>query len=86
MNRRILVYEDATLDIQEHFDYLAQNNKDRAFEFFDAARKMFAALARMPGMSNLYESEEEDLVNIRKWAVQGFKKYLIFYRYDDDIV
>ncbi len=86
INQPILVHEDATLDIQEHFDYLAQNNIDSAFEFFDAARQTFAALARMPGMGNLYESEEEDLVNIRKWAVQGFKKYLIFYRYDDDIV
>jgi toxin ParE1/3/4 len=86
MNRRILVHEDAALDLQEHCDYLAQNNRDSVFQFFDAARKTFAALARMPGMGHRYESEEDDLANIRKWAVQGFKKYLIFYRYDEDIV
>jgi hypothetical protein len=33
MNRRILVHEDATLDLHEHFDYLALNNRDTAFEF-----------------------------------------------------
>jgi toxin ParE1/3/4 len=66
MNRRILITEDASLDLQEHFNYLAQNNRDRAFDFFDAARKTFAALARMPGMGQKYESEEDDIVNIHK--------------------
>jgi hypothetical protein len=36
MNRRILITEDANLDLQEHFTYLAQNNRDRAFRFFDS--------------------------------------------------
>jgi toxin ParE1/3/4 len=83
MNRRILIHEDASLDLQEHCNYLAQNNRDSAFQFFDAARQTFAALARMPGMGNLYESEEE-IVNVRKWAVKEFKKYLIFYRFNDE--
>ena len=80
MNRRILITEDANLDLREHFNYLAQNNRDRAFHFFDAARQTFASLARMPGMGQRYESEDEDIVDIRKWAVKGFKKYIIFYR------
>ena len=86
MNRRILITEDANLDLQEHFSYLGQNNRDRAFHFFDAARQTFASLARMPGMGQQYESEEEDVVNIHKWTVKGFKNYLIFYRYDDENV
>jgi toxin ParE1/3/4 len=85
MNRRILIHEDASLDLHEHFSYLAQNNRDRAFEFFDAARQTFATLARMPGMGQQHDSEE-DIANIRKWAVKGFKKYLIFYRYDDEVL
>ena len=85
MNRRILIHEDASLDLHEHCNYLAQNSRDSAFHFFDAARQTFAALAQMPGIGNLYESEE-DIVNVRKWAIKGFKKYLIFYRYDDENV
>jgi toxin ParE1/3/4 len=54
MNRCILIYEDATLDLQEHFNYLAQNSRDKAFLFFDSARETFAALARMPGMGSEY--------------------------------
>jgi toxin ParE1/3/4 len=40
----------------------------------------------MPGMGQQYESEDDDIVNVRKWAVKGFKQYLIFYRYDDEII
>jgi toxin ParE1/3/4 len=86
MNRRILIHEDATLDLHEHSNYLAQNSRDNALHFFDAARQTFAALARMPGMGQRYESAEEDIVNIRKWSVKGFRQYIIFYRYDDEII
>jgi toxin ParE1/3/4 len=86
MNLRILIHEDATLDLHEHCNYLSQNNQNSALQFFDAARQTFAALARMPGMGRQYESEEDDIINIRKWAVKGFKQYLIFYRYDDELL
>jgi hypothetical protein len=46
MSRHTLIREDATIDLHEHFDYLAQNNRDSAFRFFDAARQTFAVLAR----------------------------------------
>lgn len=50
MNRRIFIHEDASLDLHEHFSYLAQTNRDRAVQFFDAARQNFATLGRMPGI------------------------------------
>ena len=85
MNRCIFIHEDASLDLHEHFSYLAQTNRDRAVQFFDAARQTFATLGRIPGMGQQYDSEE-DIVNIRKWVVKGLKKYLIFYRYDDEVL
>jgi toxin ParE1/3/4 len=86
MNRRILIHENAILDLHEHSNYLAQNNRDSAFNFFDAVRQTFANLAKMPGMGQRYESQEEDVINIRKWVVKGFKQYIIFYRYDDELL
>lgn len=86
MTRRILIHDNATIDIHEHFAYIAETDRDRAFRFFDAARQTFAALAQMPGIGQVYNSEEDDIVNIRKWSVKNFNKYLIFYRYDDDII
>jgi hypothetical protein len=32
MNLRILIHEDATLDLHEHCTYLAQNNQNRLGE------------------------------------------------------
>jgi plasmid stabilization system protein ParE len=55
MNLRILIHEDATLDLHEHCNYLSQNSQNSALQFFDAARQTFAALARMPGMGQRYE-------------------------------
>jgi toxin ParE1/3/4 len=86
MTRYIRLHTDATLDIDEHFGYLTQRDAEQALRFFDAARQTFAALARMPGMGQAYDSGDRDVVNIRKWAVKGFKKYLIFYRYDDEAI
>jgi len=86
MIRKILLLEDATLDLNEHYSYLTQSNQEAAIRFFDAARQTFADLARMPGMGRLYDSGEEDISNVHKWFVKGFNKYLIFYRYDDNVI
>jgi toxin ParE1/3/4 len=40
----------------------------------------------MPRMGQQYESEDESITGIHKWAVKGFRKYIIFYRYDDENV
>jgi toxin ParE1/3/4 len=84
MTRRIFLLEDATLDLNEHYSYLLQSDQDIAISFFDAARQTFANLARMPGVGRVYESGEDDISDVHKWFVKGFKKYLIFYRYDDE--
>uniref|UniRef100_UPI00286DBC30 type II toxin-antitoxin system RelE/ParE family toxin n=1 Tax=Chamaesiphon sp. VAR_69_metabat_338 TaxID=2964704 RepID=UPI00286DBC30 len=71
--------------LHEHCNYLSQNSQNSALQFFDASRQTFA-LARMPGMGRKYESEEDDIIDIRKLTVTGFKQYLIFYRYDEEIL
>ncbi|WP_310413069.1 hypothetical protein, partial [Chamaesiphon sp. OTE_8_metabat_110] len=38
MNLRILIHEDATLDLHEHCNYLAQNNQNSAFNFYPLNR------------------------------------------------
>lgn len=86
MSRSIVINEAAEQALKEYFNYIAQQDADRALQFFDAARQTFAALARMPGMGKVYDSQEEDISNIRKWAVKGFRQYLIFYRYDDEVL
>ncbi|WP_315790892.1 type II toxin-antitoxin system RelE/ParE family toxin [Fischerella sp. JS2] len=84
MTKWIIITPKASLDIDEHFAYIAQENPDAALHFFDAVRETFAELARMPGMGRLYKVQNPRLQGLRKWAVKDFKKYLIFYFQQDE--
>jgi len=84
MTRRIVIRPRASVDLDEHFSYIAQNNFDAALGFFDAARQTFSQLAQMPGIGSLYNIENLHLVGLRKWAVRGFDKFLIFYLESSD--
>ena len=86
MNRLIRLHKDATIDLEDYVNYIAQTDRDRAFRLFDAARQTFTALAQMPGMGRVYESDDDNISDLRKWAIKGFKQYLIFYRYDDETI
>ncbi|OUC16123.1 MAG: hypothetical protein B0A82_03275 [Alkalinema sp. CACIAM 70d] len=83
MSRTIAIYPQVEKDVQGIYRYIAANDRDRAITFFDAVRETFADLARMPGLGQVYESGENDLVNLHRWFVKGFKTYLIFYLFDD---
>ncbi|MDF5706819.1 MAG: type II toxin-antitoxin system RelE/ParE family toxin [Nostoc sp. S4] len=79
MTKGIVITPKASLDIDEHFAYIFQQNPDTALLFFDFIRETFAQLARMPGIGSQYHQDNIRLQGLRKWAVKGFKKYLIFY-------
>ncbi|MCC5606602.1 type II toxin-antitoxin system RelE/ParE family toxin [Nostoc sp. CHAB 5834] len=94
MTKRIVITPKASLDIDEYFAYIAQENPDTALLFFDSVRlvlsavegETFAQLARMPGMGSRYPVDNLGLQGLRKWAVKGFKKYLIFYFERDESI
>jgi toxin ParE1/3/4 len=80
MNRGITTRPQAAMDIDDCFIFIAQNNEDKALQFFDAVRQTFATLARRPGMGSLYLHPSMPNSDLRKWAVKEFRGYLIFYR------
>jgi hypothetical protein len=41
---------------------------------------------RFSGMGSLYAVDNSSLQGLRKWAVKGFKKYLIFYLDQEDFI
>ncbi|MBX9257765.1 type II toxin-antitoxin system RelE/ParE family toxin [Desmonostoc muscorum CCALA 125] len=86
MTKRIVITPKASLDIDEYFAYIAQENPNTALLFFDSVRQTFAQLARMPGMGSPYPLDNPRLQGLRKWAVKGFKKYLIFYFERDESI
>lgn len=86
MTKRIIITPKASSDIDEHFTYIAQDNVQAALQFFDATRETFAQIARLPGIGSLYQLKNPRLQGLRKWAVKGFKKFLIFYLEQEDSI
>ncbi|MBW4617541.1 MAG: type II toxin-antitoxin system RelE/ParE family toxin [Desmonostoc vinosum HA7617-LM4] len=80
----LVITPKASLDIDEHFAYISQENLNTALLFFDSVRETFAQLAKMPGIGSRYNSANLRLEGLRRWAVKGFKKYLIFYFEQDE--
>lgn len=66
MTKRIVITPKASLDIDEYFAYIAQENPDTALLFFDSVRETFAQLARMPGMGSRYPLDNLRLQGLRK--------------------
>ncbi|WP_121971224.1 type II toxin-antitoxin system RelE/ParE family toxin [Leptolyngbya sp. BC1307] len=86
MSKKITIRPRASQDIDEHYDFIAQRNSDAALQFFDAVRLTIAQIARMPGLGSIYRVRQQRLQGMRKWAVKGFKKYLIFYLEHDESI
>lgn len=86
MNRRITISPKASRDLEEQFDYIAQENLEAAMRFFDSVRQTFSQLAQTPGVGTPCQLSNPRLQGLRQWAVKGFKKHLIYYLTDDSSV
>lgn len=60
--------------------YLSRTSERTAGRFLDAARRSFAHLAAMPSMGAAYDALSPSLRGMRRFRVQNFEDYLIFYR------
>ena len=86
MARKILVLPEAEYNIEDTYNYIAEINRDRAMQFFDAARQTFAEFARIPGLGQLYINDADDISDLHRWFIKGFRNHLIFYRFNDEIL
>ena len=75
MTRRILIRPRASVDLDEQFAYIAEDNFDGALNFFDAARQTFSQLAQLPSIGSIYAVKNPRLVGLRKWSVKGFNPH-----------
>ncbi|NER93499.1 MAG: type II toxin-antitoxin system RelE/ParE family toxin [Symploca sp. SIO1B1] len=74
----------ARIDLAEYAIFIARENPDAAEKFLNAAQATFQTLLAMPGMGSLCHFSNPELQGIRRWAIKGFDKYLIFYQPIDD--
>jgi toxin ParE1/3/4 len=70
----------AEADIAEIVSFIAEDNPNAAQRFLDAAEAAFAVLASMPLMGRVVSFQSRVAQGIRIWHIQGFERYLIFYR------
>ncbi len=84
MTRQILIRPKASDDLDEQFAYIAIDNRDAALRFFDATRETISQLAKMPGIGSPVQNSS--LAGLRKLAVKGFNKHLIFYLTQDNYI
>lgn len=80
MSRSIRRLPQAKRDLIELADYLAQDSLAASDRFLQAAEQAFEALAGMPEMAGVWETDNPALAGIRVWPIRGFAKFLIFYR------
>lgn len=65
----------------EAFDYLEERGGiEVARRFLDAASKTFQELAETPHMGPLCGFERPSLRRLRRWRIEGFENWLIFYQ------
>jgi toxin ParE1/3/4 len=77
---RVYLREAARRDLLEQFVYLAENaSLDTAERFLAQAEASFDHLAGQPQMGAPLTLKPPELAGLRKWRVNDFDNYMIFY-------
>lgn len=84
--KRIIVEALARIDLNQQFDYIAQDSLQAAQSYFDAAMGSFKLISESPGIGHPRRSKIQQLAGMRSLPVRGFENYLIFYIPDDEKV
>ena len=85
-NLRIDVKYTAELDLLEALEFLREESPTTAIRFVEAFEKTLGDLSKMPEIGSMYEFSNLRLHGIRRWRINGFEKYLIFYRVEYDAI
>lgn len=80
MPNRIQRTPQAIADLDAIGSFIAEDNLNAATRFLEAAEAAFDLLASMPSMGRAVPFRGRTAQDIRMWRVQGFERYLIFYR------
>jgi toxin ParE1/3/4 len=68
------------LDLEEISDYIAQHSSSASLRFLDAAQDTFQFLERFPLVGRACRFRDPRMSDVRKRTIQGFKKYVVYYR------
>jgi toxin ParE1/3/4 len=74
----------AVTDLVQIAFHITLENEAAAARFLDAADETFQQLLRSPELGATGEFRARHLKGIRRWRVNGFESFLVFYRPVDD--
>jgi toxin ParE1/3/4 len=74
----------AVADLVQIAFHITLESESAAARFLDAAEATFQQLLRSPHLGATGEFRSRHLKGIRRWRVNGFENFLIFYRPVDD--
>lgn len=80
MTARVVILLEASRDIDEQFEYLADRGIDLARRFLSAVRASSQRLAEQPDRGFLRGFTHESLRDVRAGMVRGFPRHFIYYR------
>ena len=76
---RVIKRPSARRDLVQIAQYLRVRNPRAAARFLAAFDRTVKDLAEMPSLGGRYESDAEDMVELRIWTIPGFREYIILY-------
>ena len=71
MAKRLVISPQARADVEALFVYIATENFDAGFRYYDAAFESFNRLVEHPFIGAVRKFRNADLANLRMWFVQG---------------
>lgn len=86
MAYRVRLRAHAQQQIEQHVDRLAETSPQAAGRFIDALERSIELLSEWPESGPRYESSDDRLLQLRKWVIPGFRRFLVFYRFENDVV
>ena len=82
--RRRLAAQDSLEQIAAQ---IAEHDLEAAYRFVDAVEASLSLLSEMPEAGPRYETENAALAGrIRKWVIPRYRRYLLFYIFEEDVV
>lgn len=82
MTARAVIRPEASRDLDEQFEYLAEQSTELATRFLAAVRASVQRLVEQPDLGVSRGFTHEALRDVRAWMVRGFPKHIIYYRPD----
>lgn len=79
MIKPVRIRPKADNDLDDHINYIAQDNFNAALRFLEAVESTYTKIGEFPAIGSPRYTHLHLLENVRVWAIKGFENHLIFY-------